>query len=57
MIIWFVLALLIEILSFSYRLLQGSRFIELNSVFVGLTQSTQKVLDFYLLILNIADIP
>ena len=57
LVVRFFLAFLIEILSFSYRLFQSSRFRELNLVFVGLRQSTQKALDFYLLIFNIPNIP
>ena len=57
LVVRFSLALLVVILSFSYRLFQSSGFIELNSVFVGLRQSTQKALYFYLLFFNILGIP
>ena len=57
LVVRFSLALLVAILSFSYHLFQSSRFMELNSVFVRLRHSTQKSLDFYLLINNIPDIP
>ena len=52
-----VFPLLVAILRFSYFFFQSSGFIELNSVFVGLRQSPKKALYFYLLILNIPDIP
>ena len=40
LVVMFALSLLIAILSFFYRLLESSGFIELNSVFVGLRKST-----------------
>ena len=57
LVIWFVLALLVAILSFSYCFFQSSRFIELNLVFVILRKSTQKTLDLHLLIFYVPDIP
>ena len=57
LVVRFSLALLVAILSFSYRFFQSFGFIEFNLVFVGLRQSTQKALDFYLLIFNILGIP
>ena len=57
MVIRFTFALLIAILSLPYRFFKSSLFIKLNSLFVRLRQSTQKLLDLQFFISAVPDIP
>ena len=51
-----ILSFLIAILSLPDCFFKSPRFIKLNSVFVGLRKSTQKLLDFYFFISDVLDI-